>query len=252
MGCDNMVEVFTVPISKAQFQQIPENERALIFVCGHILNQISVFMKLVRFSANNDPTDATESKVSGMQTQIILRFLMGILSEACIYFEDREEMIKACLPDMHEEGRAAYDKIKIFLDKKSLLRRVRNNYLYHYPNDKNVERAFKAIPEDEPWEWYLSATNTNSLYFSCELVLGYGLMEATGEPTVERAFGAVMTKAMELANTIPDFSMRIIEVIVTRRLGQGILKPTARTMMSNAPALTEFWLPFYAEAEVVD
>jgi hypothetical protein len=247
-----MVEVFTVPISKEQFKQIPDKERALIFVCGHILNQVSVFLKVVRFSANNDPTDEIENKVSGMQSQIILRFLMAVLSEACIYFEDRKEMIAACLPDMHGEGRSAYAKIEEFFDKKSLLRRVRNNYLYHYPNDKNVERAFKAIPEDEPWEWYLSATNTNSLYFSCELVLSYGFMEATGEPTPEKAFDVVMTKTKELANTMPDFCMRLIEVIVTRHLGHGIFKPTAKTTMKNAPSLTEFWLPFYAETKASD
>jgi CRISPR/Cas system-associated protein endoribonuclease Cas2 len=88
-----VVEVFTVPISKAQFRRLPQEERALIFVCGHILNQISVFMKLVRFSTNHDPPNPVEAKVSGMQSQIILRCLMAVLSEACVYFEKREVII---------------------------------------------------------------------------------------------------------------------------------------------------------------
>ena len=242
-----MIEVFTVPISKAQFRQLPQEERAIVFVCGHILNQISVFMKLVKFSTNHDPTNPVEEKVSGMQSQIILRFLMGILSEACIYFKKRQTLIEAYLPDMHQGGRDAYDKIRPSFDKKSLLRLVRNNYLYHYPNEKNVQKAFDAIPEDEPWEWYFSAANTNSLYYSCELVLGEGLMNATGEPTPLGAFGVLMAKTMELANTMPDFLMRLIEVIGVRYLGKGIFKPQARTTVGNAPTLGEFWLPFFAE-----
>jgi hypothetical protein len=245
-----MVDVFTVPISKAQFRQFPDEERALVFVCGHILNQISVFMKLIRFSTNHDPPNPVEEKVSGMQSQIILRCLMAVLSEACVYFEKRHVIIDKYLSDMHKEGRDAYDKIKPFYDKKSLLRLIRNNYLYHYPNDKNVQRAFDAIPEDEPWEWYFSTANTNSLYFSCELVLGYGLMNATGEPTPLGAFGVVMTKTMEIANTMPDFLMRLIEVIGVRYLGKDIFKPQARTTINDAPTLGGFWLPFFAEPDI--
>jgi hypothetical protein len=54
---------------------------------------------------------------------------------------------------MHEEGKVAYEMVKTGFDKKGFLRLLRNNYLYHYPNDKNMEKAFKATPEDEPWEW---------------------------------------------------------------------------------------------------
>jgi hypothetical protein len=224
---------------------LPKEERAVVFVSGHILNQISVFMKLVRFSTNHDPTDTIEGRASGMQSQIILRSLMAVLSEACVYFGKRKNLIETYIPYMHEEGRNAYGKLTTFFDKRSLLRLIRNNYLYHYPNEKNVDKAFEAIPEDEPWEWYFSVANTNSLYFSCELVLGYGLMEATGEPTPLGAFGVVMAKTMELANIMPDFLVRLIEVIGVRNLGTEIFKPHAGTKISDAPALRVFWLPFF-------
>jgi hypothetical protein len=132
-------------------------------------------------------------------------------------------------------------------DKKSLLRIIRHNYLYHYPNDKNMERAFNAVPEDEPWEWYFSESNTNTFYFSCELVLGQGLMNATKEPTPLGAFGVVMAKTMELANTMPEFLMRLIEVVGARYLGKDVFKPQGRTAIGDAPALNKFWIPFYAE-----
>jgi CRISPR/Cas system-associated protein endoribonuclease Cas2 len=44
----DMIDIFRIPISKEQFRHIPTEERGLVFVAGHILNQISVFMKLVR------------------------------------------------------------------------------------------------------------------------------------------------------------------------------------------------------------
>lgn len=244
-----MIEVFTVPISKAQFRRFPPKERAMVFVCCHILNQIGVLVKLVRFSSNRDPKNHIEENASGTQTQIILRFLIAVLSEACVYFEDREDLIAQYLPDIHEEGREAYAKVQAFFDKKGLLRMIRNNYLYHYPNDKNVEKAFEAIPEDQPWEWYLSHANTNSLYLSSELVLAHGMMNATGKPDPLEAFDDVMAETMALANTLPDFLMRLVEAICFKYLGKDVLKPQARTVFSDAPELGTFWISFFAEPD---
>jgi len=244
-----MVDVFTIPISKVQFDTLPKDERATIFVAGHVLNQISVFMKLVHLSSSHDPANPVEEKASGMQTQIILRSLMGALAEATVWFGKRQKLIELYLPDMHQEGRDAYDKVKAHFPKNSFMRWLRNNFLYHYPNEENADIAFKAIPETEPWEWYLSQTNTNSIYFSSELVLGYGLMTATGEPTPHGAFGVVMARTMELANTMPDFLMRLIETILTKKLGPDILKPRAKTVITETARFGEFWLPFYVAQE---
>ena len=52
---------------------------------------------------------------------------------------------------------------------------------------------------------------------------------------------------MELANTMPDFLMRLVEVIATRRLGKDIFKPQGRMTISHAPRLNDFWIPFFAE-----
>jgi hypothetical protein len=242
-----MIEVFTIPISKAQFRTLPPKERAMVLVSGHILNQIGVLVKLVLFSTNNDLPDNVEGKASGCQSQILLRFLIAVLSEACVYFEDRNDLIAVYLPDIHKEGQEAYAKLQAFFDKKGLLRMIRNNYLYHYPNDKNVEKAFEAIPEDETWEWYLSHANTNSMYLSSELVLGSGMMNATGKETPAEAFGLAMAKTMELANAMPDFLMRLVEVIGVKYLGANFLIPQSHININDAPGLGTFCLPFYAE-----
>jgi hypothetical protein len=244
-----MIEVFTVPISKAQLRKLPPKERAMVFVSCRIMNQVSVLVKLVLFSTNRHLENDVEGRASGCQTQIILRFLIAVLSEACVYFEDRKDLIEKYLPSVHEQGQEAYTKLQAFFDKKGLLRMIRNNYLYHYPNDKNVEKAFEAIPEDETWEWYLSDANTNSMYLSSEMVLGSGMMNATGKETPAEAYGAVMATTMELANTMPDFLMRLVEAICVKYLGGGALNPQSHTVIQDAPDLGAVWLPFYAHTD---
>jgi hypothetical protein len=229
-----MIEVYRIPIPKDEFRRLPKRERSLVLVSGHILNQISVFLKLVRFSTNKDPSNVIEAQVSGMQSQLILHCLLGVLAEACAWLRERKDTIERYLPIMNIEGRNAYDKLKPNLEKNALLLLVRHNYIYHYPTEKNVERIFEKISDDEPWEWYLSETNTNSAYFSSEHIFGYALMQVTGETTQTEAFRLVMAKAMEVANNMPDFLMRLIEVIMIRHLGPGVLKPlpgTAKRML---------------------
>jgi hypothetical protein len=52
---------------------------------------------------------------------------MAVLSEACVYFEERDRIrsIEGYLPEMHEKQKATYDTIeKVGFDGKGILRRL--------------------------------------------------------------------------------------------------------------------------------
>lgn len=147
---------------------------------------------------------------------------------------------------MDDDGRSSYDKLKKQFGKSSLLYKLRNNFLYHYPTVVELDKAFASIPADEEWEWYLSEANTNSFYFSCELALGYGIMNATGEPLHIGAFGVVMQEVMQGANTMPYFLMPLMKAVLNRYLGEAILDPQPGTIIEGAPQLGGFWIPFFA------
>jgi hypothetical protein len=246
-----MITVYRVPISKEQFRSIPSDERALVFVAGHILNQVSVFLKLVRFSTNNDPADPIETRVSAAQSQLMLRCLIGVLVEAWQFVRrpTNQKIIGNCMKSIGDDGRKSYDKLKKQFGQSGLLHKLRNSFLYHYPKPEELDKAFEWIPADEEWEWYLSEANTNSFYFSCELALGYGIMRATGERLHMIAFGTVMQEVMQVADTLPYFLMPLIKTILTKHLGEAILNPQPGTIIENAPELGEFCIPFFAETQ---
>jgi CRISPR/Cas system-associated protein endoribonuclease Cas2 len=77
-----MIEVFRVPVSKAQLRAIPADERNLLLLASHAVNQISVLRRLVIFSSNYQSSSELENTLSAGQTQTILRFLFGALAEA--------------------------------------------------------------------------------------------------------------------------------------------------------------------------
>jgi len=117
------------------------------------------------------------------------------------------------------------------------------------PNAKVVERTFNSIPENEEgWEWYLSATNTNSFYFSCELIIGYGVLNlASNKISQQAALGEVITEVRYVADTMPYFLMPLMRAILLKHFGESILNTLPGLTISDAPALFEFWIPFFAE-----
>jgi hypothetical protein len=255
-----MIPVFRVPISRDQFRTLPSDERALILLMGHALNQIAVLVKLVTFSTNKDPEDAIEGRVSAAQSQIILRFLFGTLVETWELMRrpNNQKIIGRYLSVLDREGTDCYQKLREHFGRSNLFYKLRNSFSYHYPSVEQIEEGFEAIPQDDeglPWEWYLSETNTNSFYFSCEMTMGFGvIMQVQGEPHAMAAFGKVLREAIQIANAIQHFLMPLMKAMLVKHFGPTIFDLQAGTTIADAPGLYEFWIPFFAEppADVSD
>src|SRR6266567_12933 len=248
-----MIQVFRVPISREQFRVMPKDERALILLMGHALNQIAVLVKLVTFSTNKDPDDPIEGKVSAAQSQIILRFLFGTLVETWEFVRRaaNQKVIGQYLPVLDKNGTKSYQKLRTYFGRSNLLYKLRNNFSYHYPSADQIEQGFEAIPQDAeglPWEWYLSETNTNSFYFSCEMAVGFGvIMQVQDEPHAMAAFGKVLREVIQVANTMQHFLMPLMRSMLFKHFGPSILDVQAGTTITDATGLYEFWIPFFAE-----
>ena len=109
------------------------------------------------------------------------------------------------------------------------------------------------MPDDDdlPWEWYLSETNSNSFYFSCEMAVGFGaISHVEGEPNLMSAFRKLLREVIHVANTMQYFLMPQMRTILLKRFGPSILQDKPGTTINDAPGLYEFWIPFFAESPV--
>ena len=61
-----MIEIFRVPISKAQLRAIPADERNLLLLTSHAVNQLSVLRKVLIFSLNYE----SESKIENILSAV--------------------------------------------------------------------------------------------------------------------------------------------------------------------------------------
>jgi hypothetical protein len=65
-----------------QLRAIPADERNLLLLASHAINQITVLRKVLIFSLNYESDSEIENTLSAGQSQTILRFLFGALAEA--------------------------------------------------------------------------------------------------------------------------------------------------------------------------
>jgi hypothetical protein len=216
---------------------------------GHALNQISVFLKLYTFSSNKDPENPIEERLSAAQSHIILRVLFGVLYETWKVIRNNKIIINRYKTAIDDDGKRSYETLTEYFHKSSLLDRLRHNFSYHLPNAKVVEETFKSMPDNEEgWEWYLSHSNTNSFYFSCELIMGYGVInQASAKTSPKDALQEVLIEVRLVAETMPYFIMPLVRAILLKHFGESILDTLPGATIRGAPLLFDFWIPFFAE-----
>jgi hypothetical protein len=253
-----MIRVVRIEITKEQFRTLPKDERALLLLMGHALNQIAVLLKIVTFSSNKDPADPIEGRVSAAQSQVILRFLFGAVAETWQFLSrpDNQKIIGSYLPALDKDGTAARDELRKHFGRSNLLHSIRNKFSYHFPHVDEIEQGFETVPDDDeelPWEWYLSETNNNSFYFSCEMAVGFGVISLVqGESNLMAAFRKLSREVIRVANTMQYFLMPLMRAILLKHFGPSILDDKPGTTINDAPSLYDFWIPFFAESPVHD
>lgn len=245
---NSTIEIFRVPLSKDQLRAVPIDDRNLLLLASHAVNQISVLRRLLIFSLNYELKSEIENTLSAAQSQTILRFLFGTLAETW-------EMIKRPTNQrligkdyaIEPEGSAAHAKLKKHFGETNLLHKIRNSVAYHHPEGAELAAAFEDVPEDEDWAWYPSSTIDNSYYLASDFVISARILKLTGESDTRKAFEKVMGVVLPVSNDLTDFLLYVMRAIVARHLDAKLLtpRPGTGTKVEDVPNLYRVAIPFF-------
>ncbi len=250
-----MRDILKIKVSKDKLFAMPANERALFILLGYAANQITLFSKLVLFSTNKTPDDEVESTLSGAQTQMLLRVVVGVLHETWVKIITnrflKSPLQKDYLPLLDQGGRNALDALNKLFGESNLLSKIRNSYAFHHPFDADIEAACAlaaANPEfDSEWNWYFSVSNFNSFYFMSEFIILHRILREIGEQDLIAAQQRLMVEVQTALNEITTLIMALTSVIWRKHFGDEFLAEVCAKLPPDAPNLFEFWLPFFVE-----
>ena len=252
-----MIDVIRIPLPKDRLRAMPKEERALFFLLGYAANQITLFSKLVTFSASKTPGDPVEQQLSNAQSLILGRIAIGVLAEAWELIHKRflgTPIGKEFEPSkLNPTGRAALAILKKHFSRSNILSKIRNNIAFHHPYDANADAGFEAAVNnrvwDGDWHWYLSSAMYNSWYFASDIVILHALLNTIGETDPISAHERIMIELKQISEPMIRFIFAVNEAILIKHLGPAMAAESAEliTKITDAPCLFDVELPFYVE-----
>jgi hypothetical protein len=133
------------------------------------------------------------------------------------------------------------------------------NISFHYPSADELNSAFHALPDNEPWCFYLSKANSNSLYYVSELVmqramLGEIKVDSASHIPVDAQLKLALDKALKnvfdtltcVANKLVKIFEAYNEILFEKYFSDACAVPAVRL---SAPDLNKVGIPFFVERE---
>lgn len=248
-----MIQILRIPVPKDRLQALSKDERVLLLLLGYVSNQILMMEKLLTFASRKDPTDDAEQKMTGVQTQMLLRLMIGILNEAWEVIQTRFSKTRLNLeyrPLLDAEGVRSLDEINRQFGSSNLLNRIRTNYAFHQPHSDDVESAFHTAMSnphlDADWNFYFAQHAYNSMYFISDIVIVHGIFKELGESDWTAGQTKIMSEVTSAANSIKGFAAAFTKAVWQKNFGQE-MQCDKVIEIHDAPKAEEFSLPFFVE-----
>jgi hypothetical protein len=246
-----MVQVYKIPISKDKLRAMPDDERALLILLGYAGNQINFFSKLAIFSTNGDGDTELEQMLSGAQTQMALRVVIGVLNEAWELIRTRFMSTpygRTYTAQLDKEGAESFERLKKAFDS-GILPKMRGNWIFHHPYNVDLTAAFEEAAAssdwDEHWHWYFSHSNYNSFYMPSEFIALHGILKFVGEATLTDGHQKLVKLVVSISNDMTNLIHAILKVLLMRYFIGDYIPAEKRIDIDNAPSFFDVSLPFF-------
>jgi hypothetical protein len=247
-----MITVLRIPVSKDRLRAMPADERALLILLGYVANQINLLSKLVIFSSNKTP-DGIEQTLSGAQTQMLARLVIGVLNEGWELISKRflgTRIGRDYRPRLDAAGSDALAQLQKTFGGSNIINKVRTNYAFHHPYDSDVNAAFEVASNDAAWNaewnWFLSHSGYNTFFFLSDFVIMHGMLAAVGETDLIRAQEKIMAEVRTVSENMIQFILALTAALWQKHFGSEMTGEVCATI-SDAPGAFDVWIPFFME-----
>lgn len=242
------MKLYQLKLSKEQLAAMPEKERCLLLLIGHILNEINILRKAALF-CGNQLGDQEHVKLAEMGQQILfMRLLGGKTHEAWLAFERRFQKDKEIslvyakpLADLRGE---VWEKLKKMFGTENFIATLRNDHAFHNPHQADIERSFQKLPAQEDWSWYASDRTANCYNWSSDMVMTNVMFDATNKLSIREASDAFAEQVMATSSLVESLLAGLAEIMFEKYFpGLRAEQPVAE--LQGLPSVDEAKLPFF-------
>jgi hypothetical protein len=225
-----VIDILALNGTKDLLMRMTPSERGLFLLFGYASNQVNVLWKLVTIATNETPENPIEQRVSGAQTQILVRLVLGVPWEAWRLVQGRflgSELGREFVPKLDAQALAALDRLKKAFGGSNMIVAVRNDFSFHYTKTNDMEAAFQAAVagdamEEADWGVYFTTMLLNTFFFVSDYVFSHGIANAVQGASVAEAHEQLLMSLAPIANDFSEVAYDFARALFVKYLGPEV------------------------------
>jgi len=244
------MKIYEIPISQAQLDSIPPNERLFFIQIGHLANELSTLNRLLLFVINSSCTTNLETRARNSQALLLIRLCCGKVFEGWEmlqrdYFGSK--ISKEYDDFLDEGGKKSLAEIKQYFSKKNLIKDIRDNFAFHYSSD-DLKVEIPLVEGTDPLCIYLGHSHGNSFYYFADVIVGSAMMSKVPKADPQPAMNTLFEDPISAIKWFLDFIGSCMTVLVEKYLGTTLEAPETNTIeIHNPKKLKDVQLPYFLE-----
>ncbi len=236
-------------IPKARMAAIPKADRALLFLSGHVHNELYVFGKMaVAANAIGGVRAGARSQIELGQAMIVFRVWMAKVHEGWLMFTKLFQGV----PSVTETYLPLFDALEI--DAKKQLNRYfgRSQPLtdfrdsaFHMPDVDELDAAFTGLPEDDAWVVYAGKAHANMFAATTEVLVSMALHARLQGGKVPQGLPEFMADVHRLSNWLTTVLSACERAILSTHFPDIPWQEAFE--VPHPPLLEELRIPFFVD-----
>jgi hypothetical protein len=244
-----MTQLVVLKVTKAQLDQIPDDERLFYFMAGQLHNDVNILTKLLLAAANELKLANEEPpKLSAASAQVLLllKLTAGRLYESHRMISEtfsEKGFLKKHKAEMSSDTVQSLKTINKYFGGKSTIQRIRTKFAFHL-DAKSISEAYANTPAEFTSVEYLSNKyRGHNLFHTSETlsslaIIGDGMEDWQG--TINR----ITDEITGIGYVVGNFLTGFIEIIFKKYLGPA-MEHLEMVTITDDPSIDDARLPFF-------
>ena len=203
--------IYKFATSKHALAALPSDARSILFIGGHIVNELTTLTRLLVFTKLSENSDPIEDAYVSVQYVTLVRLLIGKVAEALETVHKRiiaQPLGRTYLPlveQQGEEGTEVVANLRRMVGENGLLSRLRNQHAFHNPADHLLEAAFGKLDEGLNWSMMAGSPRHTVLFPMSSIVAIQALNDSTGKSDPREAITAIRDEVLGASDAVITF-----------------------------------------------
>lgn len=238
------VDVHRLRISSEKFSKMPTPDKTLFILLAHISNEFCILVRMTTLSTQSLTHDFRDHHHLS-QSMFFVRILAAKVLEAWNVLKNNffsSVLSRKYEGLISEEAQIALKEIKKYFSSSNILFRVRNDLVFHYPD--NLDKEISSFPSHYPLDLLCAVQQQNTFYPFAEYIIENSLIEITSAKDRTDATDILSKEASKVAGWFIDFIGGYLVAAIETELG-GLKELQKEVLVvDNPPPIKSLRLPW--------